>query len=313
MDNVIIIVGPTASGKTKLSIELAKEINGEIISADSMQIYKYMDVGTAKADAEEMQGIQHYLVDEVTPDEEFSVARFQEKAYQYIEEILQKGKVPIIAGGTGLYVNSLIHNINFTETTSDWELRERLKKEAEEKGNQYLHDKLREVDPEAAGKLHVNDVKRVIRALEVYEYTKMPISYHQEISRQNPPRFNYILIGLKMDRQKLYDRINRRVDIMLEKGLVEEVRKLVQRGYDRNTVAMQGLGYKEILAYFRGEMTLEEAVEIIKMDSRRYAKRQVTWFKRYENIHWVDLDECGDFDEALKNIKNYIATSGIFL
>lgn len=313
MDNVIIIVGPTASGKTKLSIELAKEINGEIISADSMQIYKYMDIGTAKADAEEMQGIQHYLVDEVTPDEEFSVARFQEKAYQYIEEILQKGKVPIIAGGTGLYVNSLIYNINFTETTSDWELRERLKKEAEEKGNQYLHDKLREVDPEAAGKLHVNDVKRVIRALEVYEYTKMPISYHQEISRQNPPRFNYILIGLKMDRQKLYDRINRRVDIMLEKGLVEEVRKLVQRGYDRNTVAMQGLGYKEILAYFRGEMTLEEAVEIIKMDSRRYAKRQITWFKRYENIHWVDLDECGNFDETLKNIKNYIASSGIFL
>ncbi len=313
MDNVIIIVGPTASGKTKLSIELAKEIDGEIISADSMQIYKYMDIGTAKADAEEMQGIQHYLVDEVTPDEEFSVARFQEKAYQYIEEILQRGKVPIVAGGTGLYVNSLIHNINFTETTSDWELRERLKKEAEEKGNQYLHDKLREVDPEAAEKLHVNDVKRVIRALEVYEYTKMPISYHQEISRQNPPRFNYILIGLKMDRQKLYDRINRRVDIMLEKGLVEEVRKLVQRGYDRNAVAMQGLGYKEILAYFRGEMTLEEAAEIIKMDSRRYAKRQITWFKRYENIHWVDLDECGDFDEALKNIKNYIATSGIFL
>lgn len=313
MDNVIIIVGPTASGKTKISIELAKEINGEIISADSMQIYKYMDIGTAKADAEEMQGIQHYLVDEVTPDEEFSVARFQEKAYQYIEEILQKGKVPIIAGGTGLYVNSLIYNINFTETTSDWELRERLKKEAEEKGNQYLHEKLREVDPEAAEKLHVNDVKRVIRALEVYEYTKMPISYHQEISRQNPPRFNYILIGLKMDRQKLYDRINRRVDIMLEKGLVEEVRKLVQRGYDRNTVAMQGLGYKEILAYFRGEMTLEEAVEVIKMDSRRYAKRQITWFKRYENIHWVDLDECGNFDETLKNIKNYIASSGIFL
>lgn len=313
MENVIIIVGPTASGKTKVSIELAKELNGEIISADSMQIYKYMDIGTAKAAASEMDGIKHYLVDEVYPDEEFSVARFQEKAYKYIEEILQKGKVPIIAGGTGLYVNSLIYNINFSETISDWELRERLKKEAVEKGNQYLHDRLRAVDPEAAGKLHINDVKRVIRALEVYEYTKKPISYHQEISRQNPPRYNYILVGLTMDRQKLYERINLRVDNMLEQGLANEVKKLVDMGYDKNAVAMQGLGYKEILSYLRGEITLDEADYLIKRDTRHYAKRQITWFKRLENVYWVNMDEYGDFPQIIKNIKNYIATSGIFL
>ncbi len=313
MKTVIIIIGPTASGKTKLSIELAKEVGGEIISADSMQVYRYMDIGTAKPTREEMDGIKHYMVDEVNPDEEFSVASFQESAYRYIEEIHKKNKVPIIAGGTGLYINSLVYNINFTETTSDWKLREELKKEAEEKGKEYLHKKLESIDPEAAGKLHVNDVKRVIRAIEVFEYTKKPISYHQEVSRLNPPKYRYLLIGLKMDRERLYLRINDRVDRMLEEGLVDEVKRLTALGYDKSTVSMQGLGYKEILSYLRGEITLEEAVYLIKRDTRHYAKRQITWFKRLQDVLWIDMDKETNTESALKIIKDYIASAGIFL
>ncbi len=312
MKNVIIILGPTASGKTSLSIELAKKTNGEIISADSMQIYKYMDIGTAKPDEEERSGIMHYLIDEVNPDEEFSVARFKELALKYTKEILDKGKLPIIAGGTGLYINSLIYNINFSETISDWELREKLKQEAEEKGNQFLHDRLSAVDPAAAAKIHVNDLKRIIRALEVYEYTKKPISYHQEVSKAVPPEYNYIIIGLTMDRERLYQRINKRVDLMLEKGLVEEVKKLVSMGYDKNTIAMQGLGYKEILQYIRGEKLLDEVIYILQRDTRHYAKRQMTWFRRIPGVHWVNVD-CMDQQEILKNVSDYLATHGIFL
>jgi len=313
MKNVIVIVGPTASGKTSLSIELAKEMNGEIISADSMQIYKYMDIGTAKPDTEEMAGIKHYLIDEICPDEDFSVARFKELSLKYIDEIIEKGKQPIIVGGTGLYINSLVYNIDFTETVSDWELRERLKKEAEEFGNEYIYNKLVAIDKKAAEKIHINDLKRIIRAIEVFEYTKTPISEHQEISRQNPPKHRFIIYGLKMDRQRLYDRINKRVDIMFEKGLIEEVRRLIDLGFDKNTVAMQALGYKEVLAYLKGEITYDEAREIIKMGSRRYAKRQITWFKRTENIQWIDLDENDEINKIIKNIKNLIATNGNFL
>jgi tRNA dimethylallyltransferase len=312
LKNVIIILGPTASGKTKLSIELAKKIDGEIISADSMQIYKYMNIGTAKPDMEERAGIKHYLIDEVNPDEEFSVARFQQLALNYIKEILGKGKHPIITGGTGLYINSLIYNINFSETISDWELREKLKQEAEEKGNQFLHDRLTAVDPAAAAKIHVNDLKRIIRALEVYEYTKKPISYHQEVSKTIPPEHNYIIIGLTMDRERLYERINKRVDLMLEKGLVEEVKKLVSMGYDKNAIAMQGLGYKEILQYIRGEKLLDEVIYILQRDTRHYAKRQMTWFRRIPGVHWVNVD-CMDQQEILKNVSDYLATHGIFL
>jgi tRNA dimethylallyltransferase len=313
MGNVLVVIGPTASGKTKVSIELAKSIGGEVISADSMQVYKYMDIGTAKPDEDERAGIKHYLIDEVYPDEEFSVARFQELALRYIDVILQKGKVPIVVGGTGLYINSLIYNINFSETISDWELRERLKKEAKEEGNKYLHQKLKEIDPEAAERIHVNDVKRIIRAIEVFKHTNKPISYHQELSRQNPPAHRFLLVGLKMDRERLYDRINRRVDIMIERGLVEEVKGLVSMGYDKNTVAMQGLGYKEILAYLRGEMSLEDAFYILKRDTRHYAKRQITWFKRIENVHWIDVNESENTLEILRNINYHIATSGIIL
>ncbi|MCX7843143.1 MAG: tRNA (adenosine(37)-N6)-dimethylallyltransferase MiaA [Clostridia bacterium] len=313
MNKVPVIFGPTASGKTRLSIELAKVLDGEIISADSMQVYKYMDIGTAKPTKEEMCGIKHYLMDEINPDEEFSVASYQQRALQYIKQIISKGKMPIVVGGTGLYINSLIYNINFSESISDWGYREELKQEALQKGNKYLHDKLREVDPEAAQRLHVNDLKRIIRALEVFKYTRKPISYHQKVSRDNPPIYDFVLAGLTMDRQKLYDRINRRVDSMLESGLVEEVKRLVDMGYDQNSVAMQGLGYKEILAWMKGEISLEEAVYIIKRDTRHYAKRQITWFKRLQNVLWLDMDNFSDICEPVKIIENHIARSGIIL
>lgn len=313
MDNVIVIIGPTASGKTKLSIELAKLINGEIISADSMQIYKYMDIGTAKPDEKEREGIKHYLIDEVYPDEEFSVARFKELSLKYIKEIINKGKVPIVAGGTGLYINSLIYNFEFSDTICDWELRNKLAKEAMEKGNEYVHNMLKEIDPVAAERIHKNNVKRVIRAIEVYTHTNKPISVHQEESRRIPPEYNFIIIGITMDRQKLYDRINKRVDRMIENGLVEEVKKLVEMGYDKSTIAMQGLGYKEILAYLRNEITLDEAIEILKRDTRRYAKRQITWFKRLEDVYWINMDELATQEKILKSIKYHLATYGIFL
>jgi len=313
MHNVIVIFGPTASGKTKLSIEFAKEIGAEIISADSMQIYKFMDIGTAKPTEEEMDGIKHYMIDEVYPDEEFSVAKFKKLALEYIKEIISKGKIPIIVGGTGLYINSLIYNIDFSEVETDWELRNKLKKEADEKGNAYLHEKLKAIDPDAAEKIHVNDVKRIIRAIEVYESTGKTISHLQKISRLKPPEYNYIKFGLAMNRARLYDRINKRVDVMLENGLVDEVKKLVELGYDKNAIAMQGLGYKEILAYLRGECSLAEAVEILKRETRRYAKRQITWFKRIEDVCWIDMDNFNNNREIIENLKDCLATSGIFL
>lgn len=313
MDKVIVIVGPTASGKTRISIELAKRLKGEIVSADSMQIYKFMDIGTAKPTPEEMEGIPHYLIDEVNPDEEFSVARYRELALGYIEKIIQKGKIPIVTGGTGLYINSLIYNINFSETTTDWEYRNELKSLAEEKGNEHIHSMLKEVDPDAAQRIHTNDTKRIIRALEVYKHTKLPISRHQEFSKSVPPKYDFILCGLTMDRQRLYERINIRVEDMLEKGLVDEIKKLVSLGYDEYSIAMQGIGYKEMLSYIKGEITYDEAVEKIKMGSRRYAKRQLTWFRRLENLYWINLDEFKQTSDVLKNIENHIATYGIIL
>lgn len=304
---VIVIAGPTASGKTELAVRLAARVDGEIISADSMQLYKYMDIGTAKPDAAEMSGIRHYLIDEVNPDTEFSVARYRELAMEYISEILGKGRQPIIAGGTGLYINSLIYNINFSETVIDQELRDRLRNEALEKGNRHLYERLLEIDPEAASRIHENDIKRVIRAIEVHEHTGKTISYHRQISRLEPPPFRYMVFGLRWDREKLYDRIERRVDLMLEKGLLDEVKRLVGKGYDKNAVAMQGLGYKEMLAYLRGECTLDEAIYILKRDTRHYAKRQLTWFKRIEGIRWLDIDENTDMTEQAKIIADCIA------
>lgn len=312
MDNVIVMLGPTASGKTRLAVKLAKDINGEIVSADSMQVYKYMDIGTAKPDEGEMSGIKHYLADEIYPCEEFSVAKFRELALKYIREILQKGKIPIVVGGTGLYINSLIYNIKFYDSAIDWDLRNKLKKEAEEKGNMHLHRKLMEIDPEAAAKIHVNDTKRIIRAIEVYEYANKPISSLRAATRTEPPEYGYILIGLTMDRKKLYERIDQRVDEMFRKGLVEEVKMLKSRGYDKCAVAMQGLGYKEILSYLRGELTYEEAVNLIKMNTRRYAKRQMTWFRKIENVFWVDVGKYECDSEIIKYIEDYIAPHCIF-
>lgn len=304
-----IIAGSTATGKTQTAIELAKEINGEIISADSMQIYKFMNIGTAKPDTEEMQGIRHYLIDEIYPDEEFSVAKYKEKALYYIDKILSNGKIPIIVGGTGLYINSLIYNIDFAETICDWELREALKKEALEKGNEYIYKKLEKIDPKTAKKLHINDTKRIIRAIEVFTYTKKPMSYFNEESIKNPPKHNFVLFGLTMDREKLYERINLRVDKMIEKGLVEEVKGIINMGYDKNLNSLQGIGYKEIILYIEGNISLEEAVFIIKRNSRRYAKRQVTWFKRLPDIKWIDVLELCDVKNRIKNMVDSIAIS----
>ncbi|PYG87543.1 tRNA dimethylallyltransferase [Ruminiclostridium sufflavum DSM 19573] len=306
MNRVIVIAGPTASGKTSLSIELAGRMNGEIISADSMQLYKYMDIGTAKPTENEMRGIKHYLIDEVLPSEEFNVVKFKELAEKYIKEIVEKGKQPIVVGGTGLYISSLIDNINFSESECDWELREALKNEAEEYGSQYLHDKLKKVDEESADNIHPNNVKRVIRALEVFYQTEKPMSYHNEMSRGIPPSFTYNTIGLTMDRQRLYERINKRVDIMIKNGLVEEVKRLVELGFADSITSMQGIGYKEILSYLKGKSTLDEAVEIIKRDSRRYAKRQLTWFKRMKEIKWFSIDNYGNNHNVAEAVINYL-------
>ena len=308
MDNVIVIVGPTASGKTKISVELAMHIGGEIISADSMQIYKYMDIGTAKPAEKEKKGIKHYLMDEIAPDQEFSVACFRTLALRYIEEIINRNKIPIVVGGTGLYINSLIYNIKFAEIDTDRELRKRLENMAREKGNEFLYNMLTDIDPETAKNIHANDARRIIRAIEVFKTTGKPMSYHRQASRLEPPGYNFILFGIRVERQKLYERINKRVDEMIERGLVNEVKYLAEMGYDKCSVAMQGLGYKEILWYLKGKATLEEAINLLKRDTRRYAKRQMTWFNKIKNIIWLDVDE--DYSEAVKKMVQYIEKAG---
>lgn len=304
---ICIIVGPTGVGKTDISIELAKALNGEIISADSAQVYKYMDIGTAKADEAEMQGIEHYMIDEVNPDQSFSVAQFRDRAESYIQEITAKGKLPIIAGGTGLYINSLLNNLDFTPSVGDEDFRQEMQDIADQKGAEYLHNMLKDIDAESYQRLHPNDTRRVIRALEVYKYTGKTISYFQEESRKAPSRYDFAFVGLTMDRQRLYDRINRRVDIMLKKGLISEVQQLLDMGYSRELVSMQALGYKEIVQYLENEISLEEAIFILKRDSRHYAKRQLTWFRRDERIKWFNFDDYEDRSLLLKNIINYIA------
>ncbi len=310
MKPLVVILGPTAVGKTNLSIELAVRLNGEIISADSMQIYKHMDIGTAKPTLQERKGIKHYLIDEVEPDGEFSVAKYKELAQKYIESILAKQMMPILVGGTGLYIDSVVKNIQFSETVCDWEFRRKHKELVEIKGSEYLHDMLEKVDPVTAQRLHVNDTRRVIRALEVYEYTKLPISKHQEVSLQNPSPYNTTIIGLTMDRELLYERVNKRVDTMLEQGLVDEVVNLKQMGYTKDMASMKGLGYKEIMEYLDGDITYEEAVEMLKRDTRRYAKRQLTWFRRNKDIHWIDVTDS-NIEKIFENSIIYIAQNGI--
>lgn len=301
---LIILTGPTAVGKTALSIELAKDLDAEIISADSMQIYEYMDIGSAKVTTEEMDGVVHHMIDEVKPDFPFSVSEFQHRANKYIKEIANKGKKVLVAGGTGLYLNSLIYNMDFAKSNSNSKIREELEEELKEKGIDYMHEKLKSLDSDAASRIHKNNTKRVIRAIEVCLDGKKMQDFSSDLNYNEA--YLPIIIVLNRDRKILYDRINKRVDIMMESGLVEEVKKLLQMGYDKNLISMQGIGYKEIVKYLEGEYTLDEAVEIIKRDSRRYAKRQITWFKRYEDSEWFDLDNYNNMDAIKTDILNYI-------
>ena len=296
---MIILTGPTAVGKSALSVELAKKINGAVISADSMQVYRHMDIGSAKITPEEMQGVTHYMIDELEPDEEFHVVRFVTMAKEYLKEIYADGKIPIIAGGTGFYIQALLYDIDFTEQQCDETYRRQLEDLAREHGAEYLHGILREVDPASAEAIHANNIKRVIRALEFYHLSGKKISEHNETERQKQSPYNFAYFVLTDERAKLYERIDRRVNAMIEAGLVEEVKKLKSMGCSREMVSMQGLGYKEIRAYLDGGCTLEEAVYIIKRETRHFAKRQLTWFKRERDVIWLDKQAFGYDDAAI--------------
>lgn len=297
---LIILTGPTAVGKTELSIELAKKVNGSIISADSMQVYRHMDIGSAKIKKEEMQGIPHYLIDTFEPDEEFHVVKFQEYAKKYMEEIYADGRIPIIAGGTGFYIQALLYDIDFTEEQEDTAYRKELEQYAKEHGAHALHEKLRAIDAKAANEIHENNIKRVIRALEFHHLSGGKISEHNEQERQKESPYAFAYFVLNDERERLYQRINQRVDIMLEEGLLEEVQKLKNMGYHRKMVSMQGLGYKEILEYLEGECTLEDAIYRIKRDTRHFAKRQLTWFRREREVIWVNKQDFAyDNDKIL--------------
>jgi len=303
---LVVVVGPTAVGKTDVAISLAKRLDGMIVSADSMQIYRHMDIGSAKPTKEEMDGIPHFMIDEVDPDEDYSVACYQKKALEYISMIHKMKKIPILVGGTGLYVNSVVFPMDFTQAQGDWEYRKALMKLAEREGNHKLHEILAEKDPVSAKRIHPNDQKRIIRALEVLHLTGRPMSDYATAYREKEGPFKLAMCGLTMDRKILYDRINLRVDRMIAAGLVNEVRNLVQKGYSSNLPSMQGLGYKEIIAYLNGEISLEEAIAQIKRDTRRYAKRQFTWFKRDKRIRWFDVLQYKDTSQLIEEIIVYI-------
>ena len=312
MKPMIILTGPTAAGKTELSIKLAEAVGGEIISADSMQVYKKMNIGTAKIMPEEMDGIPHYLVDELEPDEEFHVVRFQQMAKRAAEKIYEKGKIPIVVGGTGFYIQALLYDIDFSEEDADRGYRDRLKKLAEEKGNGYLHRMLAEVDPESAQTLHENNIKRVIRALEFYEKTGTKISMHNEQERTKESRYNFVYFVLTHERKILYDRINQRVDRMIEAGLIDEVRQLACEGYTKDMVSMQGIGYKEVFDYLEGKQDLAETAERIKKDTRHFAKRQLTWFRREKEVTMINRQDYRMEDEILAFMLEKIREKGIW-
>lgn len=303
---VYVIGGPTASGKSKLAVELAKKVNGEIISADSMQIYKEMNIGTAKVNKEEMQGVQHYLVDFVSPDERYSVSNFKKDAEKAIEEILEKGKTPIVVGGTGLYIDSLIYGIEFQNEEVDLEYREKLNKIADEKGLESLYKKAQEIDPEAMKKISINDRKRIIRVLEIYHKTGKTKTEQELQSRKNEVKYEYKVFAITMDREKLYERIEKRIDFMIEQGLIEEIKQILEK-YHTFPTAMQGLGYKEVVEYLEGSCTKEEMIEKIKKETRHYAKRQLTWFRKNKETIWLDGEKSTDENVSiilgLKKIK----------
>lgn len=301
---VLILTGPTAVGKTNLSIELAKYLNGEIISSDSMQIYRHMDIGSAKITEEEMSGVVHHMIDIVNPDEEFSVSDFKERAEILIEDINRRGKLPIVTGGTGLYLNALIYDMDFGNSNSDEELRKELYTLYEENGVEYMHNMLKELSSESAERIHPNNVKRVIRAIEIYKTGGNLGDFSKDLKFND--KIDAKIVILNRDRQILYDRINMRVDIMFENGLLEEVRKLKEMGYTQDMVSMKGIGYKEVLDYFDGVCDFDTTVSIIKQSSRKYAKRQLTWFRKYKDALWLDVGEVVDLNEQIKMIKDYI-------
>ena len=302
---VIVICGPTASGKTGLSIELAKKIGGEIISADSMQIYKEMDIGTAKATEKEMQGIKHYMINIIYPNERYSVADFKKDAENSIEEILNKNKIPILVGGTGLYIDSVVNRIEYNEIDTDLKYRGKLEKIAEKDGLEKLYKMALEIDKNATEKISVNDKKRIIRVLEIYKSTGKTKTELELESRKKEPKYSFFIFGTELARENLYNKINLRVDKMIEEGLIEEVEKITQKYKDFPT-AMQGLGYKEIKEYLEGNCTKEEAIEKIKMETRRYAKRQLTWFKRNKDIIWLNMEDKDALQNNLKIILEVI-------
>ena len=296
---VYVIGGPTASGKSKLAVELAKKINGEIISADSMQIYKGMNIGTAKITKEEMQGIKHYLIDIVSPNERYSVSNFKNDAETAIEKILKKGKTPIIVGGTGLYIDSLIYGIEFQDEEIDTAYREKLNKIAENEGLETLYNKAKEIDPEAMKKISINDKKRIIRVLEIYHKTGKTKTEQEKESRKKEVKYDFKLFALDMDRDKLYKRIEKRVDIMINQGLIKEVKEILAK-YSNFPTAMQGLGYKETVEYLQNKITKEEMIEKIKKETRHYAKRQLTWFRKNKTTIWLNGEE--NTEENVKRI-----------
>ncbi|WP_108669351.1 tRNA (adenosine(37)-N6)-dimethylallyltransferase MiaA [Peribacillus acanthi] len=301
---LIVIIGPTAVGKTKLSVELAQRFNGEVISGDSMQIYRGLDIGTAKITTEEMDGVPHHLIDIKDPKESFNAAEFQELASNVIRTIAQRGNIPIIAGGTGLYIQSLLYQYEFSEAVSDQEFRQEWEQLAQNMGEEYVHNRLSEIDPESASRIHPNNTRRVIRALEIFHLTGVTMTDTLKAQTMQS-RYDFILIGLDMNRDLLYERINKRVDLMIEQGLINEVMELYNQGI-RDVQSIQAIGYKEIYEYLDGKCTLDVAVEKLKQNSRRYAKRQLTWFRNKMNVNWFDMSNVQDFEKKVSEISYFI-------
>ena len=304
MKKIIAVCGPTAVGKTKYAIEAAKAFGGEVVSCDSMQLYKYMDIGSAKPTAEELAQVPHHLVDLIDPADAFSVAEYQKLAREAIEDIFARGKVPVIAGGTGLYLNSILYDMDFSNAKQDTELRSQLEKEADEFGPEYVHNKLRELDSKAASRIHPNNVKKVIRAIEG-ALSGDNIKDFKECNTKVKD-FERILIGLTRDREELYDRINLRVDLLVQQGLFDEVKGLLDKGLTASDISMKGIGYKEIIGYFDGKYSEEEAIDLIKKNTRHLAKRQITWFKRYEDIHWIDISQFENDEKAIEGMLEWL-------
>lgn len=303
---LVVLVGPTGIGKTEISIKLAKKLNGEIISADSAQIYRYMNIGTAKIKEKEKEGIPHYLIDIVNPDEEFTVADYKEMATKCIEDIYSRGKLPMVVGGTGLYVNSLVYDLNFIDVAPNNDFREKYNKLADKYGNEYIYNKLQEIDPDSTNRISISDRKRIIRALEVYNETGKPMSKYYKNFRKYNENYDIAMVGLTMNRKRLYQRINIRVDKMIEEGLIEEVKNILDMNYSENLNSLKALGYKEIISYLNGKKTFDESISLLKRNTRRFAKRQLTWFRRDNRIKWIDYDDFNDKEEVIKYIIKYI-------